>query len=60
MSDTPYDFEEEDDGAGETDIIRDADGENADLCIDPDVIQAFSDWTDPESPPPWEAEGFSA
>ena len=54
--DKPYDVDAEDD----EDIVRDADGENADLCIDPDVIQGFSDWTDPESPPPWEAEGFSS
>lgn len=48
-------------------VVRDADGEDAALCIDPDVIAGFSDWKDHTQPPPWEGfrqpspwEGLSA
>jgi hypothetical protein len=32
----------------------DLEGEHPDLTIDPEVIQGFSDWTDPTKPPPWD------
>jgi hypothetical protein len=53
---TPYDVDKEDDDedrAGPPPV--DDEGEHPDLTIPPEVIQAFSDWTDPTAPPPWES-----
>ena len=48
---TPFDVDRDDDPQGDVEL------EHPDLTIPPAVIQGFSEWTDPTSPPPWEAEG---
>jgi hypothetical protein len=51
---TPYNVEDEEDADRGGPPTVDQEGEHPDLTIPPKVIQAFSDWTDPTSPPPWE------
>jgi hypothetical protein len=54
---TPYDVEQEDDEDRAGTPVVDDECEHPDLTIPPEVIQGFSDWTDPTAPPPWETEG---